>query len=65
MILTPQELIDLTLKERPSAQTRQLDFLGIPHRPRLDGSLIVLWDDVCGAQNARPAPRMPRVRLDA
>lgn len=65
VILNPQELIDYTHKERPSAQARQLDALGIPHRPRLDGSLIVLWEDVRGAQNARPAPRIPRLRLDA
>lgn len=69
MILTPQELVEYTKKERPSAQARQLDFLGVPHKPRLDGSLIVFWEDVRAAQGVQrarePAPRMPRVRLDA
>ena len=36
------ELVALTDRERPSAQARVLARLGIPHRRRPDGSLIVL-----------------------
>ena len=36
------ELVALTDRERPSAQARVLSRLGIPHRRRPDGSLIVL-----------------------
>jgi hypothetical protein len=38
----PSELKALTDRERPSAQARVLAGLGIPHRRRPDGSLIVL-----------------------
>lgn len=41
MILTPDELVALTRKQRPSAQARVLTALGIPFDPRPDGSLIV------------------------
>ena len=64
MILSPEDLVDLTLKDRPSAQRRELEFLGIPFKPRKDGSLIVLWEDVRGTQN-NSSPREPQVRLDA
>lgn len=40
--VTPQDLKTLTDRERPSAQARVLTRLGIPHRRRPDGSLIVL-----------------------
>ena len=40
--VTPADLKAFTGKERPSAQARALARLGIPHRARLDGSLIVL-----------------------
>lgn len=42
IILSEQDLVDLTQKVRPKAQARVLDFMGIPHRPRSDGSLVVL-----------------------
>jgi hypothetical protein len=63
MILTPKELIDLTRKTRPGWQARELDHLGIPHRARSDGTLVVLWEDVRATQDVRP--REPQLRLDA
>ena len=42
MILSEQELLDLTQKRRPTAQARVLAFMGIPYRMRPDGSLAVL-----------------------
>jgi hypothetical protein len=63
MILTPQEIVDLTLKERPSAQARELAHLGVPCRPRTDGSLVVLWDDVRTHTQTSPRTREPQLRL--
>lgn len=41
MILTPEEIVELTGRTRANAQARVLNALGIPHRPRPDGSLVV------------------------
>lgn len=41
MILTPAELVFITKRERPKAQAKVLDALGVPYRPRPDGSLVV------------------------
>lgn len=41
IVLTEQELVELTNKVRPSAQARVLQALGIPSKPRPDGSLVV------------------------
>lgn len=64
MILTPQELEELTLKATPGRQKRVLDFLGIPYRERPDRSLVVLRVHVTGTQDVRPR-REPRLRIDA
>ena len=42
LTVSAHELAALTDRERPSAQARVLARLGIPHRTRPDGSLIVL-----------------------
>jgi hypothetical protein len=42
MFLTAAELAELTGKDRGSAQCRVLNALGIPHRRRPDGKVIVL-----------------------
>lgn len=55
--VTPQDLKTLTDKERPSAQARVLSRLGIPHRSRPDGSLIVL---TCHVDTAAPARAIVR-----
>lgn len=41
MFLTSEEVIDLTGKKRPSAQVRALRGMGIEHRVRADGKVIV------------------------
>lgn len=41
LLLTPDELVELTDRERPKAQARVLQALGIPYQPRPDGTLIV------------------------
>lgn len=42
MFLTDQEIADLTHRQRKPAQARVLTFMGIEHKPRPDGSLVVL-----------------------
>lgn len=42
MFLTPDQLRELTGKCRPSAQARVLKTLGIEHRTRPDGFVLVL-----------------------
>lgn len=63
MILSIQELIELTGKQRRRAQARVLDALGIPYRLRPDGSLVVFYESLphAAAQNkqASPALRLP------
>lgn len=64
IVLSPEELIELTKKERPSAQARVLEHLGIPLRARPDGTLVVLRVHVEATQDSRPR-REPRLRLEA
>lgn len=63
MLLTAQEIAELTGRSRPGWQARELDHLGIPYRQRSDGSLVVLRIHVEGTQD-RPR-REPQLRLDA
>jgi hypothetical protein len=42
IVLSEDDVVELTGKRRPSAQARVLDFMGIPYRPRPNGSLVVL-----------------------
>ena len=65
MILTPEELKTLTKKTKPAWQRRELEFLGIPCKPRSDGSLIVFWEDVRATHTVQPAQREPELRLPA
>ena len=41
MILTADELVALTNRTRADAQARALNVMGIPHKRRADGSVIV------------------------
>lgn len=41
MFLTPEEVAELTGRQRSDAQLRALRFMGIEHRVRPDGSLAV------------------------
>ena len=42
IVLTKDELAGFTGRTRPSAQARVLEHMGIPYRPRPDGTLAVL-----------------------
>jgi hypothetical protein len=45
-ILAPKEVELLTGKKRCNAQVRELNHMGIDHRRRIDGSVVVLDVDV-------------------
>ena len=60
-MLTATELEQRTGKKRPSAQARQLLAWGVPFRVRLDGTLLVEWEDFrerqMGEERTKPAVR--------
>lgn len=62
MILSAQELVEVTARERPCAQARELEHLGIPYRRRRDGSLVVMRSHVEGESDGS-IRRKPRLRL--
>lgn len=41
LVLSDTEIVELTRKRRPSAQVRALRHLGIDHKQRADGSILV------------------------
>lgn len=41
MFLTPEEVAELTNRRRSAAQARALNAMGIEHRRRPDGSIVV------------------------
>jgi len=59
IVLTDDELVELTKKERPSAQARVLDFMGIQYRPRPDGTLAVLRIHVETVERGAKLPPEP------
>lgn len=66
LCLTSEELIDLTGRERPTFQARELDHMEIPYRVRTDGTLAVLriHVEVKAPADAKMRPE-PKVRLQA
>lgn len=68
MFLTPSEINELTGKVRKPAQVRALRFMGIEHRVRPDGALIVSRshiEKVLDGVAAPPAPREVEPNWDA
>jgi len=66
MLLTINELRELTGRIQSDAQARKLDAIGIPYRRRLDKSLVVsraAVDTVLGVPHARTETNEPRLRL--
>jgi hypothetical protein len=58
MFLTPDELVELTHKQRPAAQIRALRARGIEHRVRPDGKPVVLRSHLEALMGgAKPARR--------
>lgn len=62
MILTGDELVELTHMHRPSAQRRALTTMGIPYRVRPDGTIVVFRDQFANAPTPDRSPS-PRLRL--
>lgn len=62
MILTPEEIAELTDKVRFTAQARVLKDMGIPYRLRPDGSIVVfrvhLFHETAPERQAPPALRL-------
>lgn len=68
LVLTAQELTELTGRCRAKPQARQLAHMGIPFRTRSDGSLAVLRIHVVTIEPSKPEPtprRAPRLRFDS
>ncbi len=61
LVLTPEELVELTGKARPTAQARVLAALGIPFTPRPDGTLVVVKAIVTAPGSIKP--REPQLRF--
>lgn len=56
MFLTDEEIVELTRRRQRKAQAMQLRFLGIEHRTRADGSLVILRahvEEVLGKMQAK------------
>jgi hypothetical protein len=65
LLLTPDELVELTTKRRADAQAAALQHMGIPFAPRPDGSLAVLRSVVerrLGGAGTMPAPAEPELQ---
>ncbi len=45
-VLSPEELVILTGKKYHSAQIKELNHMGISHRSRVDGSVVVIRSDL-------------------
>lgn len=66
MLLTSDELRELTERIQSDAQARELDALGIPYRRRRDKSLVVMRtvvETVLGAYGVKIEHNEPRLHL--
>jgi hypothetical protein len=62
MILNRDDLVELTQRQKPSAQARVLEALGINYKRRPDGSLVVFIQDIHAPTQARQTA--PKLRLE-
>lgn len=62
MLLTVEEIQQLTNRMRCDGQRRELDFMGIPYKVRRDGSLVVVRVHVEGP-DARTPPEPPEPKM--
>lgn len=66
LLLSPDELAELTGKSTSRAQARVLDAIGVPYRARPDRSLIVLRtvvESILGQHQAAQHERRPQLRF--
>ena len=59
-MLTDEEVYEITRKRRPTAQSRQLNRMGIHFETRGDGTLLVLWGDVYKHRQHTRSHRAPK-----
>lgn len=67
ILLSRDELSELTGKATPAAQARVLDAVGIPHLRRPDGSIIVsraVVETVLGQQAVQQRAGRPQLRFN-
>jgi hypothetical protein len=62
MILTRDEIVELTGKQRLPAQVRVLDALAVPYRRRPDGTIVIFREAIHHAP-PQDRPTSPRLRL--
>lgn len=62
LVLTPDELVEYTGKQRSKAQARALKDMGIPYRLRPDGSPVVLRVHVL-YETTEERPASPEMHL--
>jgi len=62
MFLSHAQLAELTGMVRPSAQCRQLSFLRIPFRKRMNGTPVVLQSDLSIAKPTRVGPNLDALK---
>lgn len=66
MLLTSNELRELTGRIQSDAQARELDAIGIPYRQRRDKSLVVMRvcvETILGLSDAKIEPNEPSLHL--
>lgn len=62
MILTPEQIEELTDRVKFTAQAKELTAMGIPYRRRRDGSIVVIHEDLHHATKEK-GQASPRLRL--
>lgn len=62
MFLTAEEMIEMTGRQRSDAQVRVLKFMGIEHRIRPDGKVVVLRAHVESVFGIAPATNNKKVK---
>lgn len=63
MILSPEQLAELTARKRQNGQIRALKAMGIPYRQRHDGSIVVLRSAVETIGGSSKPKREPELNL--
>lgn len=58
LVLSDAELVELTRKQRAGAQVRALRHLGIDHKRRADGSVLVIRSHLEVLQKATDSSKM-------
>lgn len=63
LTLTPEELAEVTGKQRRPSQAKVLQAMAIPYRVRPDGSLLVLRSNVSNDAATQIEPPSPALHL--